>query len=221
MFRERLRLATAAVNLHGKKVLDIGAGTGALFDYLAQKRIACEYFACDLSASMLAQSHIPAHRRFAGQAHRIDWPVDRFDCIFLLGVSNYMTQKELSRTFRFIASRLVPGGKAVMTFANKASIDWQARRWLGPLLRRAGYHRGVLGKGLSITACRKNDLDKLIPGNLQILQSLYFNPVLPPLERLFPQEWVRIARRLQASRPEARWKAWISADFMAFISKEG
>lgn len=209
------------MNLQGRKVLDIGAGTGALYDYLAQKRIACDYYACDLSSSMLTQSNIPAHKRFAGQAHRIDWPVDRFDCIFLLGVSNYMTQEELSRTFRFIAERLAPGGKAVMTFANKASLDWQARRWFGPLLRWTGYHRGVLGKGLSITAFRKSDLVKLIPGDLQILKSLYFNPVLPPMERLFPRGWVRIARRLQESRPEVRWKAWISGDFMAFISKKG
>ena len=89
MFRERIRMAAGSINLSGKKVLDIGAGTGALYDYLVRHNISGDYFACDISSSMLKHSHIPVDRQFTGQAQHIEWSVDRFDCIFMLGVTNY------------------------------------------------------------------------------------------------------------------------------------
>ena len=57
-FRERLQAATEGIQFENKIVLDVGAGTGPLWDYLA-KYPGVDYYACDISPMMLAQSSNP------------------------------------------------------------------------------------------------------------------------------------------------------------------
>ena len=87
LFRERMRLATEGLDLDHASILDVGAGTGALYDFLTAHYRDLDYYACDLSAEMLRHSSIAAGRRFHGRITEITLPTDSFDFIFLLGVT--------------------------------------------------------------------------------------------------------------------------------------
>ncbi len=53
LYEDRLEKALEGWNPLGKTVLDIGAGTGILYDRLPQGQ---DYYACDISGAMLEQS---------------------------------------------------------------------------------------------------------------------------------------------------------------------
>jgi len=84
-FRQRLKAATDGFVFDRKTVLDIGAGTGALYDELIRRCPMVDSFACDISPQMLAQSAIPPQRAFVGRVSEIALPRDSFDFIYSLG----------------------------------------------------------------------------------------------------------------------------------------
>jgi len=84
-FRQRLKAATDGFVFDRKTVLDIGAGTGALYDEMIRRCPTVDYFACDISPQMLAQSAIPPQRAFVGRVSEIALPRDSFDFIYSLG----------------------------------------------------------------------------------------------------------------------------------------
>lgn len=139
-FRQRLKAATNGIAFDDASVLDIGAGTGALYDELKCRCPSVDYFGCDISGKMLAQSHIPAERAFVGRAHEIVLPRERFDFIFLLGVTTYQDPDELAKTWQFIADRLAPKGVAIISFTNRGSVDHVIRsmmKFVKPVARGA------------------------------------------------------------------------------------
>ena len=148
-FNERLDKATRELELGGKKVLDIGSGTGNLYDHLLPCFPGMRFFATDVSAGMLSQSLVPEADRYVGFAYDHGFAQRTFDAIFMLGVTTYMDAAELERNLAFIAKSLSPGGQAIITFTHSGGLDtWM--RWLlklppapvrqprqGPELRRA------------------------------------------------------------------------------------
>ncbi len=216
-FCERLQAATEGIPFENKIVLDVGAGTGPLYDYLA-KYPGVDYYACDVSAKMLSQSHIPAERMFTGKAPEIRFPKDSFDYIFLLGVTTYQTLDELKESFQFIRDRLAPGGRAILSFTNRSSVDHALRsilRLARPLIRN-----GVLGQPFTTHAYRLGAVEEMIAAHdLHLSRVVYLNRTFSPFNTLLPRSSVSLAQWLGRNCPAALLPL-CSADFLLFLDQK-
>jgi SAM-dependent methyltransferase len=213
-FGERLRVATAGLDFERKVVLDVGAGTGPLYDHLINTS-SVDYYACDISPKMLSQSSIPANRAFVGKAIDISFPKDKFDYIFLLGVTTYQTPAELNDTMQFIYSRLAPGGKAILSFTNSSSIDHLLRSLLR--LGRPFISKGVIGQSFATYAYRLGVVADLSARYaLHLTRVVYLNQTFTPFNTLLPGPSVLLAKWLRRNCPSFLLPI-CSADFILFL----
>ncbi|HLG83133.1 MAG TPA: methyltransferase domain-containing protein [Bradyrhizobium sp.] len=216
-FRQRLKAATDRFVFDGKRVLDIGAGTGALYDELIRRCPTVDYFACDISPQMLAQSAIPPDRAFVGRVSEISFPRDSFDFIYSLGVTTYQDPAELAANWRFIADRLAPGGTAIVSFTNRAAIDHVVRsvlRIAKPIIKR-----GVFGQSFATFAYRPAEIaDMARAVGLRIGQVTFLNQTVSPFNTLMPKPSVVLARAIERGAPAAMLP-FLSADFVVFAAR--
>jgi SAM-dependent methyltransferase len=216
-FRQRLKAATDSFVFDGKRVLDIGAGTGALYDELIRRSSTVDYFACDISPRMLAQGAIPADRAFVGRVSEIPFPRDSFDFIYSLGVTTYQAPAELAANWRFISDRLAPGGTAVVSFTNRAAIDHAIRmalRIAKPIIKR-----GVFGQSFATFAYRAAEVEEMAHAvGLQIARVAFLNQAVSPFNTLLPKPSVALARTIERRAPAALLP-FLSADFVVFAER--
>ncbi len=216
-FRQRLKAATDGFVFEGKSVLDIGAGTGALYDELVRRCPTVDYFACDISPQMLAQSAIPHGRAFVGRVSEISFPRDSFDFIYSLGVTTYQDPAELAANWRFIADHLAPGGTAIVSFTNRAAIDHAVRtalRIAKPIIRK-----GVFGQSFATFAYRPAEVaDMARAVGLEIARVRFLNQTVSPFNTLLPKPSVALARMIEGRAPGAMLPL-LSADFVVFAER--
>jgi SAM-dependent methyltransferase len=216
-FRQRLKAATDGFAFDAKRVLDIGAGTGALYDELVRLSPTVDYFACDISPQMLAQSAIPAERAFVGPVSDLSLPRDRFDFIYSLGVTTYQEPAELAANWRFMADRLAPKGIAVVSFTNSAAIDHAVRtalRIAKPIIKS-----GVFGQSFATFAYRPAEVaDMARAVGLRIARVGFLNQTVSPFNTLLPKPSVALARTIERSAPAALLPL-LSADFIVFVER--
>jgi SAM-dependent methyltransferase len=216
-FGERLQAATEGFQFENKVVLDIGAGTGPLYDYLT-KYPGVDYYACDISPKMLSRSQIPAERTFIGKATEIRFPRDKFDYIYLLGVTTYQTPDELKQTFQLIRDRLAPNGRAILSFTNRSSADHALRtilRFAQPLI-----HNGVLGQAFTTHAYRLGAIEDMIAVyDLHVSRAVYLNHTFSPFNTLLPRPSVSVAWWLGRNCP-ASLLSFCSADFLLVLDQK-
>ncbi|MCC6723098.1 MAG: class I SAM-dependent methyltransferase, partial [Saprospiraceae bacterium] len=123
-------------DFNGKKILDIGAGTGGLYDFIIHKWPNCDYLATDISGNMLSQSNIPINRRLVGSLETLNFPKRQFDFIFLLGVTSYLQKSELVNHLTIIRGLLNENGRLVVSFTHKKSMDFWSRKMVKLFVRK-------------------------------------------------------------------------------------
>ena len=88
---KRFEVLTNNVELSGKKLLDIGCGTGDLFGYLKNQNINLSYYGIDILPKMIERAYdiYPKGRFFSGNIFK-DSPFSKkqFDVIFCSGIFN-------------------------------------------------------------------------------------------------------------------------------------
>lgn len=216
-FRQRLKAATDDFAFEGKSVLDIGAGTGALYDELVRRCPTVDYFACDISPQMLAQSAIPADRAFVGRVSEVTFPRENFDFIYSLGVTTYQEPAELAANWRFIADRLAPDGTAVVSFTNRVSLDHAARSVLSilkPIIKK-----GVFGQSFATFTYRPAEVEEMArTAGLRLTRTVFLNQAVSPFNTLLPKPSVALARAVERRAPAALLP-FLSADFVVFAER--
>jgi len=220
LHEERLEKALQELDLFEKAILDIGAGTGILYDYIKRGQQNFDYFACDISEAMLEESQIPKDRRWVGTPQTCHFPMQRFDLIFLLGVTTYLSEEELKEMLDWIGAHISPDGKAVLSFSNRESLTFRFRKFMAPFLPKGILKRTVLGQRFSFRGYSKRDLQEILPGELKIETQVWMNATVFPLNRLFPQMSIRLSKWFLRRRLPTRMTRCLCGDFLLFLRRQ-
>ncbi len=219
-FNERLIEATREYDFANSIVLDIGAGTGDLHDYLKSNNENIDFYGCDIAGNMLDQSNIPVDRRFVGLCYEIDFPRNKFDYVFMLGVTTYLDIEEIKRTLNFIAAALEDDGKAIITFTNKHSIDWISRSLIKTMARRIMPKKNVLRQNFKIYAEKLTEIEKLVESNFVIEDVRWLNHTVFPFNQILKNSSVKTAKKLHKSLKNKNLLNMLSSDFLLILSKK-
>jgi len=218
-FNQRLEQATGGLDFGGKTVLDIGAGTGNLYDYIVARNDSVDFYACDISAKMLEQSNIPAEKRFVGKCYELDFPVETFDYIFMLGVTTYLNADEMEKTAQFIYRKLADKGLAIITFTNRQGFDTMSRTLSKNVIKLFKLKNKVISQSFQIYTYSPNQVESLYQGKLRMNEVRFINQTIFPFSYVFPKLSVRLARQLGNKIKNEQAASRLSSDFIVFYKK--
>lgn len=219
-FSERLREATHGFDFKNKKILDIGAGTGDLFDFLQALEPSVDYYASDISANMLAQSRIPADRQFVGACYETDFPVKQFDYIFMLGVMTYLEAGEARKIADFIHSALAENGRAIITFTNQSSLDWKMRKLFKSLARNVMPKKYVLSQEFQVHAKKLAEVENQIQAQFNVEDVRWLNHTVFPLSQILKTFSVKMAEKAHSALKNKSLLDLLSSDFLLILSRK-
>ena len=201
------------------KILDLGAGTGFLYDHLVSIGIDVSgYFAVDISENMLSKSSIPLDQRKQESVDNLEILGERtFDHIFCLGLSTYLSDETLKKLIEDSYSLLNSEGKLIISFTNRNSFDFKFRSVLRMMLPKFIKKARVLSL-FSIQSLSSNEAINIIKrAGLDSERLMYLNQTIFPFNRIFPSFSVWFAKKFEnPSSPKLnRW----SSDFLIIASK--
>lgn len=218
-FHERLHQALGEKNYTGKRILDVGAGNGALYTLLQQNFPTSLYFATDLSAAMLAESKIPNEQRWVGALPNWDAVAPQFDHVFMLGLVTYLDQGDFFEHLAWVQNHLAPGGNLCISFTNRASWDYQWRQVLKPLFRLMP-GQGVVQQAFSIEAHHletiSSDLSQL---GWKIDQTGYIAASIPFLQYISEAWAAKIGQRLNRWVRSERGRRRLCPEFVLHLER--
>ena len=218
---QRLTVSTEHLKKSDKlKILDLGAGTGFLYDHLVNLGIDVSgYFAVDISDDMLSRSSVPVDQRKQASVDDLEVLSERtFDRIFCLGLTTYLSDETLKRLLGSSFDLLNPKGRLIISFTNRSSFDYRSlsviRRVIPEYFKKGKILSLKSIKGLSTKEAGKLIIDK----GFKLDELVYLNQTIFPLNRIFPSLSVRIAKRIKNLRSPSlnRW----SSDFLIIASKD-
>jgi len=220
-FIERLEESTRDIDFSHRSVLDIGAGTGNLYDYLMERYEDIDYCACDIAGDMLAQSNIPPQDYHVGNSYEAPFSQENFDYIFMLGVTTYMDQKTLQKNLDLIHKKLTPiSGRAIITFTNRITLDQGMRKLLKKPLSLVFPKKNVLTSSFTIYPQTPKEAIDLVSKQFEVDKITYLNQTIFPFSRLLPGPSIHVARWMQKNLPNNSTKSLLSSDFILFIKKK-
>ena len=219
-FHQRLHEATSSFSFENKSILDIGAGTAPLYNFLQNQTKAFQYFATDIAPKMLEESELKKEDYFVGTLSDFPFPEKKYDFIFLLGVTTYFNQKELEKHLAFIQSHLALDGYAIISFTNRKSLDFRLRQLAGFFTRFIKLKKSVLGQDFKIFAYSPSEIKKIINSNFSLHQQTFLNQTFPPFSRLFPKASISLANFLKKNISSPTLLSWMSSDFLVFIQSK-
>lgn len=219
---ERLQLALRFIRQEGP-LLDIGAGPGKLYEELKLRAMypAIDYYACDLSSSMLAASSIPADKRWQGSVMQAPSTLPSLQTAVLLGVTSYMSEAEWSQTETWLWEHLAPGGRLIVTFTHQNSLDFRIRQFLRLLIPGRWIPGTLAGQSFSTLALSKGEALYSL-SRWEKVDFFWTNHGVSPFNRLFPKltlAWVRLCTRYRKRAPF--WLPWFSGDLLVVVQKPG
>lgn len=218
-FNERLRKAVEGFDFKDAKILDIGTGTGDLYDYLKALEPSVDFYGTDIAENMIAQSNIPENRRYVGKIGELNLEEKDFDFIYMLGVTTYLPEDEMKQTLAFIHEKLKLGGKAILTFTYSQSFDNFNRTLLKLPIRLAKANRSVMGQGFKIYKYSIDSATELVKPWFEVKECRYLNHTVFPYNLIFKGLSVSLAEKIDRQQ-DGWWIRRMSSDFMLVMEKK-
>lgn len=186
---KRLRLAIASSLNEEDRILDIGCGTGDLFEALKQSNREAGYYGVDYSEAMLKQSSIPLSQRHCqdfflfAEAHQ-----ERYDAVFALGFTTYLELEDLPLFYQSSCKLLRPDGKIIVSYTNEAAHDYRWRKWINAAFGYFLPTNRSLGRNFPIYATTPENIQQSVAEyGLEITRVSWLPPTIPFLSQLLFQ----------------------------------
>ena len=218
-FIERLNKSLKNIEINESKILDIGAGTGGLFDFLTEKKLTFTYTGTDISENMLNNSNIPENSRFVGNAYQIQLPFAKYDKVFMLGVGTYMDVSEFQKHLNFFKTILTDyDSEIIISFTNQNCIDSKMRGFLKPLISILANRKTVLSQNFPISKYSLGDVKEIIKNSGLKLNSVeWLNHTVFPFNLIFKNISISLAERIDKLENQ-RFLSLLSSDFLVKLS---
>jgi len=189
----RLRCVELLGDLMGKKLLDLGCGTGALIELLARQKM--EYEGVDIAPNMIQVAQIqidqlelgPAFKVRVGSVESLPYPAASFDAVVGMGLLEYFDRPDA--VIREALRVAKPGALLVFTIPQKFCLDDLIVRATRPLRTVA---RKLVGKPSEIGRDKytKQEFQRLFTdlGCKVVGERFYNKLILPyPISRFWPK----------------------------------
>ena len=220
-FYERLAAATQSFNFAEKSILDIGTGTGALYDYIFQKTNKdFAFVGTDISPKMIAQSHIPPQNQKVGNCYEFEYEQKHFDFIFMLGVTTYINETELQKNLTFIHQKMNSDSRAIITFTNNKSLDNSLRNAAKSIVKIFASKERIVAQDFAFYWYTLSEVEKLLYKNFEIEKVVFLNHTIFPFSRFLPTVSVKIAKWIAKNIENKKLLDWLSSDFMFILKKK-
>lgn len=215
-FIERLQKATKRFDFSNKKVLDLGAGTGDLYDFITNLDASIDYSGTDVSEGMLSNSSIPEDRRFLGDYNSLKLPYSNYNYAFMLGVSTYLSDEQMNGYVQFMAEHVED--EVIVTFTNKYCFDNFYRTLLKPIISLIPNKRNVLSQKIDIHTYTPKQAIELFSKEFDLVEIEWLNHTVFPLNLIFPSLSIKIANLLDKMKSRF-WLSLFSSDFIIKAKK--
>ena len=188
-FNNRLRFSLNGEYFSNKSILDIGAGSGVIYHNL--KNIVSKYTACDISEKIMNEGNIPKKNQRIIKNNLEDLVRgEKYDYIFMLGVTTYLSKKELENYIKQIELCSNPGTRIIISYTlnNFIHIKWRAfiTKLSNTMFKSFFKKKNLLvNSGIKMSLHNANDCFN-ISKNLNVYDFNYQNIFLPPFDRIFP-----------------------------------
>jgi cyclopropane fatty-acyl-phospholipid synthase-like methyltransferase len=214
-FSAREKAATANDDLGKASILDMGCGTGRLYDHFNTAFPSSDftYLGVDPSVGMLHASTIPVDNRKVGVAGDLVTEARSFDRIYLLGVTTYIPRKALKDDLDVLWGKLNQGGKIMIHFTRKNSLEVILRQLLRPLLQRIFPGKGIASASFKTCTYGLEEARELLSGTTEVREEALVASV-PFLQHISPQMAIRISKRMSRWAPN-----FLRPDFLFVFSK--
>ncbi len=188
-FNNRLRFSLQNEYFKNKSVLDIGAGSGIIYHKL--RNIAHKYTACDISEKIMIEGGIPKKNRRLIKNNLEDLVRgEKYDYIFMLGVTTYLSKKELQDYIKQIELCSHAGTRIIISYTlnNYIHIKWRSfitklsNTIFKPFFKKK---KLLVNSGIQMSLHNANECFNL-SNNLNVYDFNYQNIFLPPFDRILP-----------------------------------
>lgn len=213
-FTERLEKSTKNLELSNKKILDIGSGTGDLYDYINERTNGVIYSGTDIAEGMLKNSSIPSASKFLGDYSNLKLPYNDYDLVFMLGVTTYLTEEEMKGYLHFISKHLNSNNSTIIiSFTNKHCFDNYTRSLLKPIISLLPNRKSVLAQNITIKTYALNEVKNILGDNFEIQEVEWLNHTIFPFNLIFKNLSLKIAKKIDTVKSKTILSLF-SSDFV-------
>lgn len=198
-------------------VLDVGAGTGALYDHFINKGYSLpNYFGTDISEGMLNNSNIPPEKRFVGD-FRSSCDLDiLYDNIFCLGVTTYVDPIDLTDFLSWLKDHTNSSGTISISFTNSSSVGIFNYRVVKSILSLFTLSSNVIGLKSNTSYISSSAALSHFKG--YDCHLIYLNHGIYPITKFFPSLSIFFAKFLFSRLPFPIQK-FFANDFLIIAKK--
>ena len=216
---ERLHFAVEGLALDGTRVLDVGAGTGQLYDYLTAQFVSVDYMACDIAEAMQTYSNVPENQYKIGTLETLAFEQESFDYVFMLGVTSYLSKSDFQKHIEEVQKILKPGGVFIVTFTHRASLDYRIRGLANRVMPRSWMKNRLVGQAFQTQAYTPEEVNPMFQEGFEQRAFLWLNQTVSPFNRLFPKLSIRLARPAYKKKKRTLLNRLGSGDFLLKLEK--
>ena len=142
---------------------------------------------------------------------------EKYDLIFMLGVSTYLSVEQMKSHIDKVLEILAPGGLFIVTFTHGSSLDIAFRTLLTPAVKLFSGKDKIISQGFQTKYYSKKEISKLIAKPLKVRSIEGLNHTVFPISRSLKGFSIWLAKRI-ATLKEGNFKHWMSSDLLVKIS---